>query len=92
MDKNIIVCNMRYQNLCTLYDNSQVSAYDISITEALNEIVELTFKYPIDNVSQKYVYLTPENLVLYNKEYYRIKTIEPSHDDDDKKYEEEEDV
>ena len=86
MDKNIIVCNMRYQNLCTLYDNSQVSAYDISITEALNEIVELTFKYPIDDVSQKYVYLTPENLVLYNKEYYRIKTIEPSHDDDGKKY------
>ena len=86
MDKNIIVCNMRYQKLCTLSDNSQVSAYEININDNLNEIVELTFKYPKDDYSKKYMYLTNENLVLYDGEYYRIKSLKPSHDEDGSKY------
>ena len=86
MDKNIIVCNMRYQKLCTLSDNSLVSAYEININDSLNEIVELTFKYPKDDYSKKYMHLTNENLVFYDGEYYRIKSLKPSHDEDGSKY------
>lgn len=86
MDKNIIVCNMRYQKFCTLSDNSQVSAYEININDSLNEIVELTFKYPKDDYSKKYMHLTNENLVFYDGEYYRIKSLKPSHDEDGSKY------
>ena len=86
MDKNIIVCNMRYQKLCTLSDNSQISAYEININDSLNEIVELTFKYPKDDYSKKYMHLTNENLVFYDGEYYRIKSLKPSHDEDGSKY------
>ncbi|MDD4433377.1 MAG: phage tail protein [Parabacteroides sp.] len=84
--KQLEVCNMRYVKLATLLDNSGIGAYSIQETQSLNEITELTFSYPIDEKSQKYMYLTNENLILCNDEYYRIKTANVKHDDDGKKY------
>lgn len=82
----LIVYNMRYVRLCTLTDNSGVSAYFINEGFSLNEVTELTFKFPMDEDSPKFRYLTNENLVEYNNEFYRIKTTSVQHDDDGKKY------
>jgi len=43
----LIVYNMRYVRLCTLTDNSGVSAYSIHEGFSLNEVTELTFKFPV---------------------------------------------
>jgi len=69
-----------------LTDNSGVSAYSIKENFALNEITELTFKFPMDMDSPKYQYLTNENLVKYNGEFYRIKTTNVSHNEDGERY------
>lgn len=82
---DLIVYNMRYQKLCSLTDNSGVCATDIVEKYSLNEITELTFKYPIVDGNEKYMYLSNENLVKYNGEFYRIKTLVPQHSDDGKK-------
>lgn len=82
---DLTVHNLRYEKLCTLTDNSGYSAYDVVEKNSLNEITEFTFKYPLDD-NGKHLYLSNENLVRFNNEYYRIKTNNIIHDEDGKKY------
>ena len=82
---DLTVHNLRYEKLCTLTDNSGYSAYDVVEKKSVNEITEFTFKYPLDD-NGKHLYLSNENLVRFNNEYYRIKTNNIIHDEDGKKY------
>ena len=82
---DLTVHNLRYDKLCTLTDNSGYSAYDIVEKNSLNEITEFTFKFPIDE-NEKYTYLSNENLLKFNNEFYRIKTNNILHDEDGKRY------
>lgn len=84
--KQLEICNMRYERLCTLLDNSGIGVSGVTETTTLNEIPELTFKYPVEDEYGKYMYLSNENLVLCNGQYYRIKTTEVHHDNDGSKY------
>ena len=72
MNKPLIVLNMRYQKLCDLNDNSKYRPRDLKETFTTGEVNELTFSYPIN--SPKWECLSNENLILFNGEYYRIKT------------------
>lgn len=84
--KQLEICNMRYERLCTLLDNSGIGVSNVTETNTLNEIPELSFKYPVEDDHGKYMYLSNENLVLCNGQYYRIKTTEVHHDNDGTKY------
>lgn len=71
------VLNMRYEKLCDLNSNSQYRVMNVVETFNIGEVNELTFKFPTK--SPKWKYLTNENLILFNGEYYRIKTPVLSH-------------
>lgn len=80
MKNSMYVCNMLYSKLAELNDNSEYRVRNVVLTKKLNEIFELTFDLPIQN--PKFHYLINENLILFDGEYYRIKTPVMKHSDD----------
>lgn len=79
MKNSMYVCNMLYSKLADLNDDSEYKVRNVSLTKKLNEIWELSFNIPIKN--QKFHYLINENLILFDGEYYRIKTPVIKHSD-----------
>ena len=77
MISEFTVCNMKYEKLTSLLDNQGTGPINIEETVSLNEISTLSFEFPIRNPKSKY--LINENLILFNGEYYVIKTPTISH-------------
>lgn len=73
------VCNMLYSKLAELNDNSEYRVKNVVLSKKLNEIAELSFDLPIQNPKSRY--LINENLILFDDEYYRIKTPILKHSD-----------
>ena len=74
------VCNMRYEKLTGLTDNIGLGPINVEEVVAVNEISTLSFEFPIRNSKTKY--LVNENLILFNDEYYVIKTPTITHSDE----------
>lgn len=72
MIKHLYICNLNREKLCDLHDYTENSVQNVKIRTSLNEIAELSFDLPINN--KKSIYLQNENLVLFEDEYYLIKT------------------
>lgn len=80
MTTSLIVCNMKYAKLCDLINTGDTSAKRITETSRFNEIKSLSFEIPLDNPNIPYI--INENLILFNDEYYRIKTTSLNHKQD----------
>lgn len=72
MNKPLYVCNLNRERLCNLRDQSEFSVRNITLKTSLNEIAELSFDLPMKNPKSKFI--QNENLVLFDDEYYIIKT------------------
>ena len=79
------LCDLGRTPICELYDNTPYRARNIQEQLSINEITSLTFEMPVVPEG-KWLQLKNEMLVLFNDEYYKIKTIDFQHDDSDKLY------
>lgn len=86
MDRlSLVLCNLGRTPILDLYDNSPYRARNIVETLSINEIQGLTFELPVVP-DGKWLQVKNEMLILFNDEYYKIKTLDFNHDDDGKLY------
>ena len=72
------ICDLSRTPICELYDNTPYRVRSITESLKVNEITTLSFELPIEN--PKWVNIKNEHLVLYNGEYYKIKSPSFNHD------------
>lgn len=80
MINELAVCNMKYERITDLTDNVGLGPINVEEIVSVNEISTLTFEFPIRNPKTRY--LINENLILFNDEYYVIKTPTITHSDE----------
>lgn len=83
--KSLKICDLGRTPICDLADNTPYSVRNIVEEFSINEISQLTFDLPVVP-NGKWLKLKNEMLVLFNNEYYKIKSITFKHDDDGKLY------
>ena len=72
MTKHLFIYNAQRKKLCDLVDRTQFAVRNDDLKTYLNQISELNFDVPIKNPKSKYI--QNENLVMYDDEFYIIKT------------------
>lgn len=81
--KDFIVCDVSRTPLCNLNDNTPNCVRSIKESLSVNEITSLTFELPVVP-NGKWLNIVNENLILFNNEYYKIKNMNFTHDQDGK--------
>lgn len=81
--KDFIVCDVSRTPLCNLNDNTPNCVRSIKESLSVNEITSLTFELPVVP-NGKWLNIVNENLILFNNEYYKIKSMNFTHDQDGK--------
>ena len=79
------LCDLGRTPICELYDNTEFRCRNIQEDLAINEVQSLSFELPVVP-NGKWLQVKNEMLLLFNGEYYIIKTINFQHDDNDKLY------
>ena len=79
------LCDLGRTPICELLDNTEYRARNITETLSINEITGLDFELPVVP-NGKWLQVKNEMLLLFNDEYFIIKTINFQHDDSDKLY------
>lgn len=82
--KSLKICDLSRTPICELWDNTESRVRNIKESLKINEIIGLTFDFPVDN--PKWTNIKNEYLVFYNGEYYKIKGASFIHDEDGKLY------
>lgn len=83
--KSLKICDLGRTPICDLADNTPYSVRNVVEEFSINEISSLSFDLPVVP-NGKWLKLKNEMLVLFNNEYYKIKSITFKHDDDGKLY------
>lgn len=82
--ESLVIYNLRYERICELLDNTENKAFNIKEAFNCTEISSLTFDLPLANPKSDYI--INEYLVLFNDEFYKMKTPVVKHDDDGMEY------
>lgn len=80
MLNEVIITDLGRNKLCMLNDEVNAARH-IKQSLAVNEITTLSFEMSVVP-DGKWLYVVPENLVLFNGEYYKIRSISFNHNQD----------
>lgn len=78
------ICTAGRKAMYDLVDNTPYRVRNVKESLSINEITTLSFELPIENFKWKHI--RNEELILFKKEYYRIKNANFIHDEDGKLY------
>lgn len=82
--ESLKICTAGKKAMYDLVDNTPYRVRNIKESLSINEITTLSFELPIENFKWKHI--RNEELILFNKEYYRIKNASFIHDEEGKLY------
>ena len=78
------ICTAGRKAMYDLVDNTPYRVRNVKESLSINEITTLSFELPIENFKWKHI--RNEELILFKKEYYRIKNANFIHDEEGKLY------